>query len=59
MDKADWVFVVFITIICIFACCLVFCMGYEQSKNNILNKLCGETNGKYDFCIEQKQWGIK
>lgn len=28
-------------------------------KKTILTNLCYETNGKYDFCVEKKQWEVK
>jgi len=47
--------------------CLVmfggFCAGISAGSNittdkALINK-CQETNGKYDFCQEIKQWGVK
>lgn len=33
--------------------------GDKLNNDNALIKKCQETNGKYDFCQEVKQWSIK
>ena len=58
MEKEDWLLagVVSATVLLIMVC--LFFAGGDYREAKIVNKLCGETNGRYHFCIEKKQWGI-
>lgn len=38
---------------------VLFCQNYQLKSDDSLIKKCQETDGRYDFCQEIKQWGIK
>lgn len=59
MGKIDWAFA--IIIICVFIITVIYAVscGYNCGRNEIISNLCGKTNGKYDFCVESKEWDIK
>lgn len=59
MTKFDWVFIAFAAFCLILLTIIAVCAGYNHGRKETLSELCGKTNGKYEFCIEVKQWEIK
>lgn len=58
-DVLDWILNICAILICMVS---VFEAGKNvgrSDKEQILKDLCYETNGRYDFCIENKQWDVK
>ena len=59
MDKED---ILLYTLMCFMAVLIglvLFAYGYCLGREGITNRLCNDTAGKYDFCIEKKTWEIK
>ena len=59
MDKGDILFVVFMVVLLIVSSFYAWALGREFARTEILSELCGETEGKYEFCVEKKTWDIK
>ena len=59
MSKIDWAFCIICFVILIIVVIMACSAGYNAGRDGIIAELCEKTNGKYDFCIEKKQWDIK
>lgn len=59
MDKGEILFVVFMVILLIICSFYAWAVGRQFERTEILSELCGETEGKYEFCVEKKTWEIK
>ena len=57
MDRDDEVILGIVAVLVVIALCYVcFVIGYSISRDK-LQTLCDKK--QYDFCVEQKRWGIK
>lgn len=59
MDKGDILFAVVMVVLLIVCSFYTWVLGQQFARTEILSELCGETEGKYEFCVEKKTWDIK